>query len=209
MKIRMVNYYLQFFTVALLVISLSSSALYAARTKAVESEDRTASNSFESKGYDIGIEVGAWLPGSIDIEGVTADKDMSLLFRVFADAYLMPKFAVGCYFNYSSASVESGGYDPVDASFTEFGIAMKPRFFLSPEVAVKPGLNIGYRKTSVEGLDDIDGMGLNLSVEFQYMMSNNYIIFFEGGFLTQPTGGNDVVSVTWAPIIYVAAGICF
>ncbi len=209
MNTKLINRVVTFFSAAMLVSMLFSYDLVAAKTKAVERDDDASASSFESKSYDVGLLVGAWLPGTIDIEGVSADKDMSLLFRVFADAYLIPKFAVGCYFNYSSASIESEGYEAIDGSFTEFGITLKPRFFISPQMAVKPGLNIGYRKTSVEGLDDIDGMGLNLSVELQYMMSNNYIVFFEGGFLSQPTGGNDVVSVTWAPIIYVAAGICF
>lgn len=151
--------------------------------------------------------------GTIDIEGIEVDKDPGLLFRAFADSYVVPKFAVGCFFNYSSVTL-SYGTESVDGDFYEFGIAMKPRFFLSPVVAVKPGLNIGYRKGSIEsyspGMDtETDGLGVNMSVEFQYLMDNDYILLFEGGFLTQPTGGNDDASVTWAPIPYFSIGLCF
>lgn len=189
------------------VVMLVPGVLYAAKgtaKKAEVVEETSEASSFESKGYDIALEVGLWLPGTIDVEGYDTDKDGSLLFRAFADAYIMPKFGVGCYFNYSSASVED-----VDATFTEFGISLKPRFFMSPAVAVKPGLNIGYRKTSVEGYDSADGLGLNLSVELQYLMDNDYIVFGDFGFLTQPTGGNDLADITWGPIFYIAAGICF
>ena len=35
----------------------------------------------------------------------------------------------------------------------EFGCAIKPRFFVSEDIAIKPGLNIGYRTTSSEEED--------------------------------------------------------
>ena len=120
----------------------------------------------------------------------------------------MPKFAVGAYFNYSSFTASYGGYD-ADADFYEFGIALKPRFILNATTAVKPGLNIGYRKLSVEGYDDADGLGLNLSIEVQFMLEGGYVFFIDGGFLSQPAGGNDDVDITWAPIVYLAAGIVF
>lgn len=189
------------------VLMMVPAVLHAAKAtvkKAEVVEETSESNSLEAKNYDIALEVGAWLPGSINVEGYDASKDMSLLFRAFADAYLMPKFAVGCYFNYTSATVED-----VDGTFVEFGISLKPRFFMSPVVAIKPGLNIGYRNTSVEGQDSADGLGVNLSVELQYLIGSDYTVFGDFGFLTQPTGGNDVADITWAPIFYIAGGICF
>ncbi|PKL16099.1 MAG: hypothetical protein CVV49_17995 [Spirochaetae bacterium HGW-Spirochaetae-5] len=206
---------LTIFTIILLIPSVLSAQKAGSKT-AVKAEESVSGSGFESKDYDLGLVLGLWLPGTIDVEGVSLDKTAGPLFRAFADAYLMPKFAVGAYFNYSSATLEYGTLS-ASADFYEFGIALKPRFFASPVVAVKPGLNIGYRKSTRERLPgeslyaetDSDGLGLNLSVEIQYLIDSDYIVFFEGGFLSQPTGGNADASVTWAPIIYIAAGICF
>jgi hypothetical protein len=176
-----------------------------------------AAKSFEEKEFDIGAAAGVWLPGTISIEDLDLDKGAGPLIRVFGDAYLMPKFAVGAYFNYSSATLEKNSVE-VDATFWELGISLKPRFVLSPTIALKPGLNVGYRNSSrdrVDGFDDpdddlsADGLGLNLSLEMQILLEGGYIFFIEGGFLSQPAGGTDDADVTWAPIMYLAGGVAF
>lgn len=214
LKIKCTVPLLIIFTILLFV----SSDVFAQKKKVKTETDNTndSVSGFEAKAYDIGFALGLWLPGTISIEDVDLDKSAGPLFRAFADAYLMPKFAVGAYFNYSSATLEYGKYE-VDADFYEFGVSLKPRFIVSPVVALKPGLNIGYRKSTREKLagesattdTDIDGLAVNLSIEIQYLINNDYIVFFEGGFLSQPTGGDSDADVTWAPIIYIAAGICF
>ncbi|TAL38869.1 MAG: hypothetical protein EPN93_03830 [Spirochaetes bacterium] len=187
----------------------------------VFAEEKEAGKGFAGKEYDLGISLGIWFPGNINIDSdlvaVDADKSSGLLVRAFADAYVAPKFAVGAYGNYSKATLKAGGLES-DATFYEFGVAMKPRFLLSPTVALKPGLNIGYRNSTREtiaGLDaadadlSADGMGLNLSVELQIMIEGGYIFHIDGGFLSQPVGGTDDADVAWAPIMYLAAGITF
>jgi len=129
------------FTVLLLIPSEGFTQKSAAK-KSVKAEEPVSEGGFESREYDLGLVLGLWLPGTIDVEGVSLDKTAGPLFRAFADAYLMPKFAVGAYLNYSSATLEYGTLS-ASANFYEFGMALKPRFFASPVVAVKPGLNIG------------------------------------------------------------------
>jgi len=171
---------------------------------------------FENREYDIGICGGIWFPGTIDIEDVEVDKENGFLLRAIGDMYISPKFAVGGYFNYSMFSVSKYDYE-ADANFYELGFAFKPRLILSPEMALKPGLNIGYRKSTRDRLDvepsgvetDADGLGINLSIELQYLLDGGYIFFVDGGFLSQPAGGNDDADVTWAPILYLCAGIVF
>jgi hypothetical protein len=147
-----------------------------------------AEASFEQKEYDIGAAAGIWFPGTITIEDVDVDKTAGLLVRVFGDAYLMPKFAVGAYFNYSSAQLEKNPVTTLtsNATFWELGIALKPRFVLSPTIALKPGLYIGYRNSTrdkIAGFDSpdtdvsADGLGLNLSVELQILLNGGYIFF--------------------------------
>ncbi len=163
---------------------------------------------FENRERDIGISAGMWLEGDVYVGGIVDDyvtKDAGFLVRAFYDAYVAPKFAAGVYFNYSSVTIED-----VDGSITEFGGALKYRFLATPTVAIKPGLNIGYRKLSAdESTLDGDGMGANLSVEIQIQLSGDMIFFIEPGFLAQPAGGNEDFDITWAPIVYINAGICF
>jgi hypothetical protein len=157
--------------------------------------------------YEVGASAGFWLSGTIDVEGVDADKDSSFLLRAFADMYVTPKFAIGAYINYSPTEVEG-----VESSATEFGMAIKPRFFMSPEISIKPGLNIGYRALSAdeEFADDVDGLAVNLSIEGQYHMEDSLVIpFVDIGFLSQPTGGNDFADITWAPIMYISFGAAY
>ncbi len=176
--------------------------------KTTVSKEPVNTADFDAKNYDFGLSVGMWMGGTVTIEDFDVDKDAGLLFRGFADAYLLPKFAVGCFFNYSSVEASYGNYS-ASGDIYEFGVSLKPRFVVSAVTAVKPGLNLGYRKGQLEGQDSITGLGINLSIELQYIMNNDYIVFFEGGFLSQPTGGNADVSVTWAPIPYFAIGLCF
>ncbi|WP_319478308.1 outer membrane beta-barrel protein [Marispirochaeta aestuarii] len=157
--------------------------------------------------YEVGASAGFWLSGTIDADGAELDKDSSFLLRAFADMYVTPKFAIGAYVNYGPAEVEG-----VDGSFAEIGMGIKPRFFISPEISIKPGLNIGYRSLSSDSEygDDVDGLAVNLSIEGQYHLANSPVIpFLDIGFLSQPTGGNDYADITWAPIMYLSFGAAY
>lgn len=159
---------------------------------------------FAERETDVGVTAAYWLDGTVYIEGSEVEKESSFLLRAFADMYLIPKLAMGAYFNFAPYT-----QDGLDINFYEIGVSIKPRFIMSHDFAIKPGLNIGYRwSTSDEEDAEIDAMGLNLSIEFQKMM-NERILFGEFGFLSQPSGGNDVVEVTYPPIIYFGAGITF
>lgn len=158
----------------------------------------------KSKEYDFGFTVGYWMSGDVDVSGYTEEKDGSLLFRAFADAYLIPKLAMGAYFNFSPID-----QDGEEVTVFEFGGSIKPRFFIAEDLAIKPGLNFGYRTTSGdEDIFDTDGFGLNLSIEVQKALET-MILSFESGFLAQPSGGNEWIDFTWAPIMYIGAGLTF
>lgn len=202
------------FLTAMLCLAAVIFCAEAARAKAAAKPLAPEKSSFDNRKYDIGFSGGAWLPGTINIEDVDADKEMGLLLRGIADAYLMPNFAVGVYFNYSNTPIS---YESLKADgwFYEYGISLKPRFMINPELAVKPGLNIGYRSLDRESLypgeenTSAEGMGLNLSIEIQIPVTTDYLFFADVGFLSQPTGGNDVADVTWSPIFYLNAGLAF
>ncbi len=160
--------------------------------------------SIMDKTRDLGVTAAYWLSGDISIEGVDIEKDGGFLLRAFGDFYLMPKLAMGMYFNF--APVSAGGED---ATLYEFGGSIKPRFMLDKDMALKPGLNLGYRFSTadVEALE-IDAFGINLSVELQKQL-DNMMIHGEFGFLAQPAGGNEYADVTFAPIFYFGGGFTF
>jgi hypothetical protein len=156
----------------------------------------------EGKSFDLGVSAGFWFGGNVVIQGFDVDKDGAFLLRIFADSYLMPRFAFGGYFNFSPYSQEG-----VSITMFEFGAGIKPRFLLAPDFAIKPGLNIGYRFTTSDiDAAEISALGINVSVEFQKAMPG-VLLFGEFGFLSQPSGGNADIEVTFAPIFYVSAGI--
>lgn len=204
------------------IVTVLHSSGYSAPKKTAEKKEIPvevpySTEKFEAKQYDIGFSAGFWLPGTITIEDVDADKEMGPLIRIFYDSYINPKFAVGAYFNYSSAVISYETLE-ADADFLEFGVALKPRFFIGPDMALKPGLNLGYRMANREllmGYEAADtntkskGLGVNLSVELQFMQNDDYIFFVEGGFLSQPSGGNSDADVTWGPILYLTCGLAF
>jgi len=158
----------------------------------------------ESKKFDAGVTAGYWFSGTVIIDGVDVDKDGAFLLRAFGDAYVIPQLAFGGYFNYSPYS--EAGYS---LNLFEFGMAIKPRFMLAPDMAIKPGVNFGYRFTTSDFEPaEINAFGLNLSVEIQKQLSG-MLVFGEIGFLAQPSGGNENVEVTFAPIFYIGGGIGF
>jgi len=170
------------------IISMSFSNIFAVDLKA--------------KQYDFGFVLGYWMSGDVSISGFTAEKEGSVLIRGFADAYLIQKLAMGVYFNFSP--IEQDGEE---ITVFEFGGSIKPRFFIQDDLAIKPGLNIGYRSTSGEfDLMETDGFGVNLSVEVQKALEK-MVISFEGGFLAQPAGGNEWIDLTYAPIFYIGVGV--
>ncbi|MEX1138327.1 MAG: hypothetical protein WEB33_02855 [Bacteroidota bacterium] len=192
-----------FLAIAILPSGSSAQEMQSASLDAAPSPVfRMSSTDLEGKSFDLGVSAGYWFGGNVVIEGFDVDKDGAFLLRIFADSYLMPRFAFGGYFNFSPYSQEG-----VSITMFEFGAGIKPRFLLAPDFAIKPGLNIGYRFTTSDiDAAEISALGINVSVEFQKAMPGVFL-FGEFGFLSQPSGGNADIEVTFAPIFYFTAGV--
>jgi len=166
--------------------------------------------SFTEPRYDLGASIGYWVSGDVYL-GLPDDwysKNGSFLFRTWFDGYLMPKLAAGVYVNLSSVNFDD--FD-TEATMYEFGVALKPRFLVSPEFAIKPGVNLGYRGASSDtAAAEFDAFGLNLSVELQYqpapLAEYGMYVFADTGFLSQPAGGNEDQDITFPPIFYISIG---
>lgn len=97
--------------------------------------------------YEVGAALGVWFAGTVHSNisgyGEDYDKDASFMMRFYLDGYLMPKFAVGLVMYWEPSITvwgESGHAFEIDGS-------IRPRFLLSPQVAIKPTLEIGYRNS--------------------------------------------------------------
>jgi hypothetical protein len=168
-----------------------------------------AQDTFTARTHEIGISVGYLFEGS----AYFAEPDRysahtaGLMARFFYDRFIMDQLAFGLYgqaalTDFPRYTTDSG------ATLIEAGVTMKPRFFIGEKMALKPGLNIGYRYYDAE--DDFvagDALGLNFSLEIQYDMGADFLPFGEIGFLSQPWGGNEDTDITYDPILYFLVGI--
>lgn len=163
-----------------------------------------------SRAGDFGISANLWLDGDVYLArwDVDVTKESGLLLHAFYDAYLVEKLSMGLYGHYASVSLARSN---TSVSMYEIGMTIKPRFIIADgAVAIKPALHIGYRTSSSDDLDldGMNGMGLDASLQVQINSSGAVIPFFEFGFLSQPVGGvKDVTDISWAPIIYLGAGV--
>jgi len=172
-----------------------------------------AAGDLQNRTRDIGLFGGVLLPGTISIEDADVDTEMGFTLKAYFDQFVSSMFAVGVYGQYSATSTDT---DPsYDVDTYEFGLSFKPKFMVSPTAALKPGLEIGYRKFSRESLaagdtdTDGDGLAVNIAAELQFMLDNGYVLGLTFGFIAQPAGGTEDSDVTWAPIWYAMAGIVF
>lgn len=159
------------------------------------------------KEYEIGASVKYWMAGDIyfidDVE-----KEGGVVLNAYADYNIVPKFAVGAYFNYGpNFSVEES---EESGKFSEIGMQLKVRI-LAGSIKICPALQIGYRSIKVEDIKELktDGFGVNMNLDIVIPTKGKLAIVPSIGFLSQPVGGNDIGDVTWAPIMFLGVGIAF
>lgn len=158
-----------------------------------------------------GATIGQWLSGgdvSVDNDPYFYDleKESCLLLRGFLDYNVAPTFQCGLFLN--AAPTITYEDSDVEQSMFEFGFAFKFVLPLSEKVAIRPGFEIGRRMYSSDDdiADDIQALGLNMSFDLLYEVSDSFMIIGEFGFLSQPLGGNDDWSMAFPPIWYVSVG---
>ena len=95
-----------------------------------------------------------------------------------------------------------------DIKMPELNASIKGRFFLSDNMALKPCLYIGYRKTFSSSPDaEETGVVLNYNVEYQYYIQKLFFLV-DLGFFSQPYGGVEHVGyVRSSGVPYFTVGI--
>jgi hypothetical protein len=173
------------------------------------------------KPFDFGVSAGVLLPGSIyiGIADHSVVNSVSPVFKAHFDAYLIKKLSMGLYASLAKVSLDHWenstliipkAYNGVTAY--EIGCSIKPCFWLSDNVVLKPALELGYRRMSLDMITDdeagVNGMALGGGFALKFK-SGAVSPFASAGIISQPVGGNDYTSVSFAPIITMAGGVEF
>ena len=183
------------------------------------------------KRVEYGISGGVLFPGSIWVE--MADDNVlnstSPMFRAFVDVRVAEYFTMGVYANVALITLDhlesyptlSIPDDYKHATAYEFGAVFKVPLRVAETLELVPGFNVGYRRISSkfvsesfvsysgtkETTGDVNGLGLNASLELRYLTGGPVTPYLEFGFLAQPTGGNKLTFLTFPPIVYLVGGI--
>ncbi len=166
----------------------------------------------QEKKHEIGLSVGILAGGEAYVEEQDQYFDFTsgLMIHSFYDHFVAEYLSIGGYLNFSFPEIE---FAEEGSTFTEVGLAIKPRFFIQDVLTIKPGLNIGYRTVNSNNIDfiggKIQGLGINLTTELQLNIHETFKPFLDIGFITQPAGGNDEFTITFSPVLTVRAGIAF
>ena len=98
---------------------------------------------------------------------------------------------------------------PDDVSLTNVGATIKGHFG-SENFQVSPGVALSYQIIRLDDVSDsIAGFSPGAFVELKIPLSNRVLGAGEVGFISQPSGGNSDVEVTFGPIFYIAIGAEF
>ncbi len=157
--------------------------------------------------WDFGVKAGYLFDGEVYLAEFdhAFDTDPGFMLTATADALLSERLCGGAY----ALVAFSGAYDE-SATIYDLGLSLKARFPAGiTEIRVGPVL--AYQVVSVESGSFDDSTGLNVGAVFDllYPVSDTLDGIFELGFISQPAGGNDDTDATFAPIIYLAAGLGF
>ncbi|HUS64776.1 MAG TPA: hypothetical protein VMZ28_09555 [Kofleriaceae bacterium] len=142
-----------------------------------------------------------------DFGDLDFDTESGLFVMGGVDAAMGPRLSIGGFLFYASTGIEDGP----DAHITTVGGTIKGRF-TAGKAEIRPGAAVGYQMMGGEafdGTDDSKGLGIGGLVEVAFPMTTQADFLGELGFISQPTGGNDDVDLTFGPIFYIVGGVAF
>ena len=159
---------------------------------------------------DLGLSLvgGLALPGSIDFSpGGTVDTKVGFVLRAAGDAMIVPKLSLGAYALLGSTSSDPGG---IGATIWGFGMTIKGHFRIQ-SVQLRAGLAVAFQleKSDTPGAETSKGLGIAPVLEAAIPIASGLNLLVQGSFISQPAGGYSAADVTWAPIVYFAAGLEF
>ena len=151
---------------------------------------------------------GLALPGTIDSSpGGSIDTKVGFVVRAAGDAMIVPKLSLGAYALLGSTSSDPGD---IGAKIWGFGMTVKGHFRVQ-SVQLRAGLAVAFQLESadVAGSETSKGFGIAPVLEAAIPIANTLNLLVQASFISQPAGGNSQADITWAPIVYFAAGLEF
>ena len=162
----------------------------------------------QKQAWNWNIKGGIMLPGTVSVEGYDADTEMGWIVNTAFDALVAEKLSMGGYFFYSGIT-EAETEESLGANIMTIGGTLKGRFALRGGTQLRPGVIFAYQITTGDAFDDINGLNVGFTFEASFQLKDYNAIVAEIGFTSQPSGGNEDVNVTWAPIFYLTVGYEF
>jgi hypothetical protein len=159
----------------------------------------------QERSWAISASLGVALPGTITVGDTDLDTKTGFDLRAAADFYVIPKLSLGVYVQRTSTSLKDAN---VDVAVTGFGGTIVGHFGAPNEGHFRAGLGIAYQIDTVDvaGAKDAKGLGLSPFVGYVLPFEGGGSVFAHLGFITQPTGGNSDVDVSWGPIFTLHVG---
>jgi hypothetical protein len=147
-------------------------------------------------------------PGKVSVGGVGEfSTKVSPLIKADIDGILVPKLSMG-----ASVILGSIGSEEFDesASYMSVGMTIKPRFNISDEVQIRPGMLIGYNYMNHDKWqDNSNGLNVGFQLEISRYLPSGFMFVGEFGFISQPVGGTPQNTIQFPPILYMMFGIQF
>ena len=191
-----------------------------------EEDNKSPSGSASTKTTgEVGLTAVYWLGGSARFgpkEFMTdVEKEPGFILKFSYDSVSTSGNAVGFFFVYApdvtftftdpdvrDALIYYGESTSQSTTLMEYGVSLKTLFTSTETMDVKLGFYLGFRTYEPSNTDikTIEAMGLNVGLQFK-PRDKDAKHFFEAGIMAQPNGGNDQVSFTFGPILYISVGV--
>lgn len=159
--------------------------------------------------YSLGASAGVLFPGTLTIEDFDFDTGAGFQGRIAADFFLGNRLSMGPYLQYASTSATVFGTD-YDVTMLGIGGTIMGHFGNVSGGHFRAGIALGYQMSDIDapGGEDVTGFGVGPILEYAHPVGGASI-FGHLSFITQPSGGNTNVDVTWGPIFTLAIGAEF
>lgn len=159
--------------------------------------------------WAISAALGLVFPGSVDVEGNSADTETGFGLRAAADFFVAPKLSLGVYLERISTTAKAFGQS-ADVTVTAIGGTFVGRFGDPSQPHFRAGLGLAYQIDTVSYPGSKDSTGFGISPFVGYVFPMKDVAFFGHlGLNAQPSGGNSDVTVTWGPIFQIYVGAEF
>lgn len=184
---------------------MTSLLLLAATSSLTVASDQLLDN--ESPHLKFGVHVGRLFAGEAYIEepNYWLDTGSGVSLQLEIDYVSGGAVSIGGTFRTMSTDVETLA-EPAPARITTIGPTLK--FNFRPEAFdVRLGIVVGYNVLTSNGFDSVNGLALDPFMEIAGNGEFEWVARYS--LLNQPTGGNELMSVTYGSISMVSIGAYF